>query len=76
LTYAFIAQNQQNWPIAVLCDVCEVGRSGLYDYQRRQAAPSVGPQEVAWLERITVISHKTHHSYGSRRMSKQLQDEG
>jgi transposase InsO family protein len=76
LKYAFIAEHQANWPVSMLCEVLEVGRSGFYDYQRRQSAPSRSREEIDVLERIKTISHKTHHSYGSRRMSKQLQDEG
>ena len=76
MKYAFIADHQQAWPVSVLCDVLGVGRSGFYDYQRRQAAPPVGPEEVALLERLKALSEKTHHSYGSRRLVKQLQDEG
>jgi putative transposase len=76
LKYAFIAEHQQSWPVVVLCDVLEVGRSGFYDYHRRQAAPALSGEEMALLERIKSISEKTHHSYGSRRMRKQLQDEG
>ena len=33
-------------------------------------------EEIDLLERIKAISEKTHHSYGSRRMAKPLQDEG
>jgi transposase InsO family protein len=53
-----------------------VGRSGFYAYLKRQAAPALSPEEIALLERIKAISAKTHHSYGSRRMTTQLQDEG
>jgi transposase InsO family protein len=60
----------------VLCEVLGVGRSGFYDYQRRQAVPALSCKEIDLLERIKALSEKTHHSYGSRRMSKQLQDEG
>jgi putative transposase len=76
LKYAFIAENQQCWPVTVLCEVLEVGRSGFYDYQKRQAAPLLSRQEIDLLERIKAISEKTNHSYGSRRMTRQLQDEG
>jgi transposase InsO family protein len=76
LKYAFIADHQQSWPVSVLCEVLGVGRSGFYDYLKRQAAPALRPAEVALLERLKAISEKPHHSYGSRRMTKQLQDEG
>lgn len=53
-----------------------MGRSGFYDYLKRQAEPALSPEEVTLLARIKAISEKTPHSYGSRRMTKQLQDEG
>ena len=76
MRYAFIADHQQSWPVVVLCEVLGVGRSGFYDYLKRQAKPARNPEKGALLERIKAISEKTHHSYGSRRMTKQLQDEG
>jgi len=48
----------------------------LYDDLTRQAEPALRPAEVALLERNKAIAAKTHHSYGSRRMTTQLQDEG
>jgi putative transposase len=76
LTYAFIAANQPSWPVSVLCEVLGVGRSGFYAYQKRQAAPARSRKEIDVLARIKAISEKTHHSSGSRRMTRQLQDEG
>lgn len=76
MKYAFIAEHQQAWPVSVLCEVLEVGRSGFYDYLTRQTAPPLSPEEITLLERIKAIAEKTNHSYGSRRMTKQLQDEG
>jgi transposase InsO family protein len=76
LKYAFILENQLAWPVAVLCEVLGVGRSGFYDYQKRQAVPALSREEIDLLERVKAISEKTTHSYGSRRMTKQLQDEG
>jgi putative transposase len=76
LKYAFILEHQLSWPVSVLCEVLGVGRSGLYDYQKRQAVPALSREEIDLLERIKAISEKTIHSYGSRRITKQLQDEG
>jgi putative transposase len=76
LKYAFIADHQHCWPVSVLCEVLGVGRSGFYGYQQRQAVPALSGEAIDLLERIKAISEKTHHSYGSRRMSKQLQEEG
>jgi putative transposase len=76
LRYAFIADHQQTWPVVGLCEVLGVGRSGFYDYQRRQGAPARSGEESHLLERIKAIAEKTRHSYGSRRLAKQLQEEG
>jgi transposase InsO family protein len=76
LRYAFIADHQHTWPVVVLCEVLGVGRSGFYDYQRRQRAPARSGEESELLERLKAIAEKTRHSYGSRRLAKQLQEEG
>jgi hypothetical protein len=31
-----MAQHQAQWPVAVLCEVLEVSRSGFYAYMQRQ----------------------------------------
>jgi putative transposase len=76
LQYACIAAHQQTWPVAVLCDVLGGGRRGFSDDHRRQAVSSLSGEDLDFLERIPAIAQKTHHSYGSRRMSQQLQEEG
>lgn len=62
--------------MSVLCAVLGVSRSGFYDYQKRQKVPARNFEVIDLLARIKAVSEKTDHSYGSRRMSKQLQDEG
>jgi putative transposase len=76
LRHAFIAAHQGQWPISVLCEVLEVSRSGFYDYQSRQAHPTIDAEEVALLARVKAIAGTTRSSYGSRRMAKALQEEG
>jgi transposase InsO family protein len=76
LRYAFIAEHQDMWPVSVLCEVLDVSRSGFYEYLPRHAKGSVDAEEVALLTRVKAIATETRHSYGSRRMAKQLQDEG
>lgn len=76
MRYAFIAEHQDIWPVSVLCEVLDVSRSGFYAYLPRHAKGSVDAEEVALLTRVKAIATETRHSYGSRRMAKQLQDEG
>jgi putative transposase len=76
VSYAFIAEHQATWPIAILCAVFEVSRSGFYTYLQRQSSPAIDREEVELLARVKAIGAETGHSYGSRRMAKQLQAEG
>jgi putative transposase len=71
-----MAQHPKQWPVAVLCEVLEVSRSGFYAYAQRQAVPQINGDEVALLARVKAIHAETRQSYGSRRMAKQLQDDG
>jgi putative transposase len=64
------------WPIAVLCEVLDVSRRGLYAYLPRHAKASVDAEEVAFFTRVKAIAAEPRHSYGRRRMAKQLQDKG
>jgi len=74
--YAFMAQHQDTWPVSVLCEVLEVSRSGFYAYRQGQATVEINGAEVTLVARVKAIATQTGHSYGSRRMAKQLQAEG
>jgi putative transposase len=76
MRYAFILQHREIWPIAVLCEVLDVSRSGFYAYAQQQAAPQIDRDELALRARVKAIHVETRQSYGSRRMAKQLQAEG
>lgn len=76
MRYAFIADHQQTWPVSVQCEVLEVSRSGFYDYLARQSHPVIDVEETTLIVRIQTIAAKTRSSYGSRRMTKVLQEEG
>jgi putative transposase len=71
-----MAQHHDTWPVAVLCEVLEVSRSGFYAYLQRQASPTIHRDELEVLARVQAIASSTGHSYGSRRMAKQLQAAG
>ena len=67
---------QTIWPVSVVCEVMQVSRSGFYAYERRQAHRTIDRAKLALLCRVQAIAWETRQSYGSRRMAKQLQDEG
>jgi putative transposase len=71
-----MVQHQATWPVTVLCEVLEVSRSGFYAYKQGQATVEIDVAEVTLLARVKAIATQTCHSYGSRRMAKQLQAEG
>ena len=71
-----MAEHQDGWPVSVLCEVLGVSRSGLYAYLPRHAKSAIDAEQVAIVARIKAIAAQTRHSYGSRRMAKQLQEEG
>jgi putative transposase len=76
VSYAFIMQHQETWPIAVLCEVLGVSRSGVYASAHRQAARYREHDAAALLARVRAIHTETRQSYGRRRMAKQLQADG
>jgi putative transposase len=71
-----MAEHHNTWPVAVLCEVLEVSRSGFYAYRQRQGPAGEGRDELVLIAQVKAIAAKTRHSYGSRRMAKQLQAEG
>jgi putative transposase len=76
LRYAFIATAQTIWPVSLLCEVMQVSRSGFYAYEHRQAHRAINRVELELVGRVKGIAAETRQSYGSRRMAKQLQEEG
>ena len=76
MRYAFIAEVQTTWPVSLVCEVMQVSRSGFYAYAHRQAHRTMDRVKLELLARVKAIASGTRQSYGSRRMAKQLQDEG
>lgn len=76
MRYAFIEEHQETWPVSVQCAALEVSRSGFYDYLSRRSHPVIDVEETTLIARIQAIAAKTRSSYGSRRMTRALQEEG
>ena len=55
MKYAFMAQQHGTWPVAVLCEVCDMSRSGFSSYVQRQAAPTIERDKVALLARVQAL---------------------
>ena len=75
MKYAFIAEKQVAFPVAVLCRVLNVSRSGFYDYA---AEPETARQRrdavLAAKARAVFVEHKGR--YGSPRVRRELNERG
>jgi transposase len=74
--YACIAEHHTRGSISLLCEVLQASCSGLSAYQRRQARAVVDRSKSELFARVQAIAAETRQRYGSRRMAKQLQEEG
>ena len=62
--------------MCMLCAVVEGSRRGFYDDVERGKTGGVDAEERRMLARVKAMHAETGQSDGSRRMAKQLQDEG
>jgi putative transposase len=66
-----IAAEQTNYPVAVMCRVLGVNRTGFHNWERR--APSDRALSDAWLtEKITQIHDRSRRVYGAPRIHAEL----
>jgi putative transposase len=73
--YDRIEAMRQDYPIAVLCRVFEVGASSYYAWRRRPESPRA--QENARLEvQIAAAHERTRQTYGRERLQSDLRDHG
>jgi len=75
LRFDFIRQQQKAYPVTVLCRVMVVSRSGYYKYLKAKHENKMG-SDFELIAKVHQIHSATRGSYGSRRMSGQLRDDG
>lgn len=75
MKYAFIKQESRNYAVKLLCRVLAVTRSAYYDWKSRQGKV-VPAEELAVRRRMKALFAESRQSLGSRRLSKQLREEG
>ncbi len=68
--YAVIYRHRNEFPVAVMCKLFDVSRSGYYDFVRRIGKPE---HDVELAEKIKECQSKTDKTYGYRRVWKWLQ---
>src|SRR5204862_6477910 len=69
--YSLIAAEKTNFPVAVMCRVLKVSRTGFHNWERR--APSDRALSDAWLtERIKQMYEESRGVYGAPRIHAEL----
>jgi len=72
--FSFIAAEKANYPVAVMCRVFGVNRTGFHNWERR--APSDRALEDAWLtDKIKLIHDASRGVYGAPRIHAELRME-
>lgn len=75
MKYAWIKNNQSEFPISVMCKFMKVSRSGYYEWLNNPESKK--EQEDKYLtEKIKLIFQVSRNSYGSRRIRRKLLNEG
>jgi len=75
MRFAFIATEKAHYPVALLCRVLEVSRSGFYAWQQRPAAGHTLQDQSLGLE-IAAIFAESRGRYGSPRVHAELRMRG
>ena len=76
MRFQFIRQQMKAYPVTALCKIMQVSRSGFYHYMAKHVSGPETPDEIALKARIRAIFKQHRSKYGSRRIMKQLQNEG
>jgi putative transposase len=74
--FGFIRQQKKAFPVALLCRVMGVSRSGYYKYEKRDEDEERKMRDLELIRKIRTIQKRAKGSYGARRMSRQLRKEG
>ena len=74
MRFAFIELQSQHYPVAALCKLLAVSRSGFYDYlAKKQQGLSTREQEtMSLVEKIKTIHETSKGRYGSPRIHTEL----
>jgi transposase InsO family protein len=76
MTYRFMAQHQDEFDIAVMCERLGVSRSGYYAWLGRGQTTQHEQAEAALLAQIRQIFQESHQTYGSPRIYAELKARG
>jgi putative transposase len=75
MKFQFIAVAKESFPVTRLCQVLGVSQSGYFAWRSRPASPRQ-QEDLVLLAHIRSAFTLSHETYGSPRMTRELQDEG
>lgn len=75
MKFAFVGAQRARWPVAVLCEMLEVSRSGFYAWETRPEAPRV-QADAEVVEEIKAAHSASRGAYGSPRVVRALRRRG
>jgi transposase InsO family protein len=73
--FGFIETEKASYPVALLCRVLQVSRSGFYAWRKRPAPPRAAADQRLTLE-VSAIHAESRRSYGSPRVHMELRERG
>jgi putative transposase len=73
--FGFIETEKACYPVALLCRVLHVSRSGFYVWRKRPVSPRAVEDQRLMLE-VSAIHAESRHRYGSPRVHMELRDRG
>ena len=75
MRFAFIATEKACYPVALMCRVLQVSRSGYYAWSKRPPAPRTRQDQTLALE-VAAIHAESRGRYGSPRVHAELRERG
>lgn len=74
--YKLIDAQRDSFPVAVLCKVLSVSRSGYYDWRDRPPSPMRSREDATLTDKIYEIYRRSRETYGSPRVHAELRSIG
>src|SRR5204863_8560234 len=75
MTFRFIEEHRDHWPVRLLCESLEVSPAGYYAWRGRPASAREQRSDALLVE-IAAIHEQVKGRYGSPRVHAELQDRG
>jgi putative transposase len=75
MTFQFIRDHREYFPVRLMCRVLEASPSGFYDWLRRPESPRA-TEDRALVEKIQAVHGDSRRTYGSPRVHASLKAEG